>query len=145
MRDYYKILGIDRNISQKDLKKHYYRLAKKYHPDTANNNKKEILEIKFKEITEAYNALSTAEKRNRYNTRGMGGNFVYSNGFSTRSSVPKKERILTKLKRNVDFSIKQFAAELRVSYSNLKKILIKFIQTLDINANIENEHVVFKV
>lgn len=145
MRDHYKTLGVDRNISQKDLKKHYYSLAKKFHPDTASKSNKEEMEKKFKEITEAYNSLSTVDKRKRYKMRGMGGNIVYSNGFSNRSTVPKKERILTKLKRNVDFSIRQFAAELRVSYSNLKKILIKFIQTLEINASIENDYVIFKI
>ena len=75
--------------------------------------------------------------------RGMGGNFVYSNQYSTRQSRPKKELILEKLRRSINFSLNQFAAELRVNVSNLKKIIIKFIQTLNLKAKIENEFVVF--
>ena len=142
MRNYYETLGVDRNISQKDLKKHFYKLAKKYHPDTNGNQKPEIMK-QFKEITAAYNALSTSEKRKRYDMRGRGGNFVYSNGYSSRSTGSKRELILTKLKTRKDFSITLFANQLRVSYSNLEKILKKFILIMDFDASIENEKVLF--
>ena len=142
MRNYYETLGVDRNISQKDLKKHFYKLAKKYHPDTNGNQKPEIMK-RFKEITAAYNALSTTNKRKRYDMGGRTGNFVYSTGFSSRSTVPKRELILTKLRRNENFSITQFADQLKVSYSNLEKIVRKFITILNIDAKIENEKVIF--
>jgi DnaJ-class molecular chaperone len=143
MRNYYETLGVDRNIPQKDLKKHFYRLAKKYHPDTNGNQKPEIVR-RFKEITAAYNALSTHDKRKRYDMGGRGGNFVYSGGFSSRSTVPKKELILAKLRTGKDFSITLFADELRVSYLNLEKIIMKFFTIMDFNAGIENERVLFK-
>lgn len=142
MRNYYETLGVERNISQKDLKKHFYRLAKKYHPDTNGNQKPEIME-RFKEITAAYNALSTTDKRKRYDMGGRRGNFVYSDGFSSTHSSSKRELILTKLGRRENFSIKLFADQLRVEYSNLEKILKKFITVLNISARIENEKIVF--
>lgn len=141
MRNYYETLGVDRNISQKDLKKHFYKLAKKYHPDTNGNQNPEIMK-KFKEITAAYNALSTSNRRKRYDMGGR-GSFVYSGGFSSRSSVPKKELILAKLRRGKDFSISSFSDELRVNYSNLEKIIMKFFTIMDFNARIENEKVIF--
>ena len=142
MRNYYETLGVDRNISQKDLKKHFYRLAKKYHPDTNGNQKPEIMK-RFKEITAAYTALSTSDKRKRYDMRGRGGNIGYSRGFSSTQSISKRELILVKLRKRENFSITQFANQLRVSYSNLEKIIIKFFTLIDFNAKIENEQVLF--
>ena len=142
MRDYYKVLGVSRNISQKDLKKHYYKLAKKLHPDVVEEGNKQDAERKFKTITEAYNALSSTKSRRRYDMGGMSANIVYTNGYS-RSATPKKERILIKLRKQNSFSINAFADELRVSYSNLEKILLKFILVYNMNARIENEYIVF--
>tara|TARA_Y100001936_G_scaffold31275_1_gene29293 strand:- start:1357 stop:1524 length:168 start_codon:yes stop_codon:yes gene_type:complete len=51
-RDYYEVLGVDRNVSQNDLKKAFKRLAIKYHPDKNPGNKE--AEDKFKEAAEAY-------------------------------------------------------------------------------------------
>lgn len=51
--DYYKLLQVDRNVSDEDLKKAYRKLAMKWHPDKNPNNKKEA-EAKFKQISEAY-------------------------------------------------------------------------------------------
>ena len=51
--DYYKILQVDKNANDEDLKKAYKKLAMKWHPDKNPNNKKEA-EAKFKEISEAY-------------------------------------------------------------------------------------------
>ena len=51
--DYYKILGVDKNAKDEDLKKAYRKLAMKWHPDKNPNNKKEA-EAKFKQISEAY-------------------------------------------------------------------------------------------
>ena len=51
-KDYYGILGVDKNVTPEELKKTYRKLAKKYHPDANPDNKKEA-EAKFKEISEA--------------------------------------------------------------------------------------------
>ena len=69
-RDYYEILGIEKGISQEELKKKYRKLALKYHPD---RNKDPGAEDKFKEISEAYAVLSDAEKRSKYDQYGHAG------------------------------------------------------------------------
>ena len=63
-RDYYEVLGVDRNADETAIKKAYRVLAKKYHPD-ANPGDKEA-ERKFKEASEAYAVLSDAEKRKQF-------------------------------------------------------------------------------
>lgn len=67
-RDYYEVLGVDRNADEAAIKKAYRVLAKKYHPD-ANPGDKEA-EKKFKEASEAYAVLSDAEKRRQYDQFG---------------------------------------------------------------------------
>lgn len=66
--DYYKILGIDKNATEKDIKKAYRKLARKYHPDLNPNNKE--AEKKFKEINEANEVLSNLENRKKYDKYG---------------------------------------------------------------------------
>jgi len=66
-KDYYKILGVDRNASEKEIKQAYRRLARKYHPDV---NKSPGAEERFKEINEAYQVLSDPEKRRKYDQLG---------------------------------------------------------------------------
>ena len=60
-RDYYEVLGVDKNATADEIKKAYRKLAKKYHPD-ANPNNKEEAEAKFKEVNEAYENLSDLKK-----------------------------------------------------------------------------------
>jgi len=67
-RDYYEVLGVDRNVSESDLKKSYRRLAMKHHPD--RNPDDAEAEAKFKEASEAYEVLSDAEKRQVYDQHG---------------------------------------------------------------------------
>lgn len=67
-KDYYKILGISKNSSAKDIKKAYYQLAKKYHPDT--NKDDPNASKKFQEVSEAYEILSDDTKRKEYDTFG---------------------------------------------------------------------------
>ena len=71
-RDYYEVLGVSRDATDDQLKKAYRKLAKKYHPD-ANPNNKEEAEKKFKEVNEAYETLSDAQKRRMYDQFGPDG------------------------------------------------------------------------
>ena len=66
--DYYKILGISKSATDKDIKSAYRKLARKYHPDLNPNNKE--AEIKFKEINEANEVLSNPENRKKYDKYG---------------------------------------------------------------------------
>jgi curved DNA-binding protein len=67
-RDYYNVLGVDRNASEKDIKKAYRKLAREFHPDKNPNNKQ--AEEKFKEINEAYEVLGSPENRTKYDQLG---------------------------------------------------------------------------
>ncbi len=92
-RDYYEVLGVDKNASESEIKSAYRKLAMKYHPDKNKNDK--AAEEKFKEAAEAYEVLSDKDKRQRYdqfghqgvqNDFGSGGftweNFTHANDFS---------------------------------------------------------------
>lgn len=89
-KDYYKILGVDRNASAKDIKKAYYELAKKYHPDTNKGDSSSAK--KFQEVSEAYQVLSDDSKRKEYDQFGTnfsggaagggGGGSPFGKGFS---------------------------------------------------------------
>lgn len=70
--DYYKILQVDKNAKDDDLKKAYRKLAMKWHPDKNPNNKKEA-EARFKQISEAYEVLSDSQKRAIYDQYGEEG------------------------------------------------------------------------
>lgn len=74
-KDYYAILGVDRNATTEEIKKAYRKLALKYHPDRNEGDKK--AEEKFKEITEAYAVLSDETKRAKYDQFG----YVNENDF----------------------------------------------------------------
>ena len=67
-RDYYEVLGVDRNADAAAIKKAYRKLAKKYHPDTNAGN--QHAEQMFKEVTEAYEVLSDPEKKKLYDRFG---------------------------------------------------------------------------
>lgn len=76
-KDYYEILGVSRNASQKDIRKAYYELAKKYHPDT---NKEPGAREKFDEVSQAYEVLSNDTKRKQYDQWGTATDFGASGG-----------------------------------------------------------------
>lgn len=76
-RDYYEVLGVNRDADSAEIKKAFWKLAKKYHPDV---NKDDLqASEKFQEANEAYEVLSDAEKRQRYDQFGHGG--VDTSGF----------------------------------------------------------------
>src|SRR3990167_6307525 len=73
-RDYYEVLGVSRNATEAELKKAFRRLAMQYHPDrNQNQNDKAAAEVKFKEAKRAYEVLSNAELRARYDQLGHAG------------------------------------------------------------------------
>lgn len=74
-RDYYEILGVDRNATEKEIKSAYRKLAMKYHPDRSDAPD---AEERFKEISEAYAVLSDPEKRRQYDQFGHAGIGQYS-------------------------------------------------------------------
>ena len=67
-RDYYEVLGVDKSADTGTIKKAFYKLAKQYHPDTHPGDK--ATEEKFKEVNEAYEVLSDADKRAKYDQFG---------------------------------------------------------------------------
>lgn len=76
MKDYYKILGVEKTASQDEIKKAFRKLAHKYHPDKNGGD-----EEKFKEINEAYQVLSDEKKRAQYDQFGRVGNQGFSGAY----------------------------------------------------------------
>ena len=76
-RDYYEVLGVDRDTSSEEIKRAFRRLAFKYHPD---HNRDEQAAEEFKEVNEAYEVLSDPEKRAAYNQFGHGGGALLEQG-----------------------------------------------------------------
>ncbi len=104
-KDYYNVLGVKPDTDSKTIKKTYHQLAKKYHPDVNPGDKRS--EDKFKEVTEAYQAISDPEKRKKYDElrqnyqqwqqRGGSGNFDWDRwqanpgaGRNTRTMTPEE-------------------------------------------------------
>src|ERR1700680_5001362 len=85
-RDYYEVLGVERGASEEELKKAYRRLAVQFHPDRNPGDKQ--AEERFKELNEAYQVLSDAERRAQYDRYGhaafqgpQGTGFGFTQGF----------------------------------------------------------------
>src|SRR3990167_6945112 len=69
-KNYYKLLGLENNATKEDIKKAFKKLALKYHPDRAPDDKKKEYEEKFKEINEAVSILGDDKKRQQYDQFG---------------------------------------------------------------------------
>ena len=78
-KDFYKVLGVEKGVSDAELKKTYRKLARKYHPDSNQGDAK--AEATFKEVSEAYSVLSDAEQRKEYDQiRAMGSGARFTAG-----------------------------------------------------------------
>ncbi|MCG8183067.1 DnaJ C-terminal domain-containing protein [Tenacibaculum piscium] len=147
--DYYKILEIEKTATDKDIKKAYRKLARKYHPDLNPNNKE--AEIKFKEINEANEVLSNSENRKKYDKYGKywehgeayekakqqqtysnsEGNSQYSNqDFSDYFNTMFGQRNTSNKQGNRGFKGQDFNAELHL---NLEDVYQTHKQVLTVN------------
>ncbi|KAK4300094.1 hypothetical protein Pmani_027685 [Petrolisthes manimaculis] len=120
-KDYYETLGVPRNASVKEIKKAYYQLAKKYHPDVNRNDPSS--QKKFTEASEAYEVLSDEEKRRQYDTMGRtaeqmgaagGAGNPFQSGWQYQTSIDPEElfrKIFGDFKRagGMDMSGQDFA------------------------------------
>ncbi|XP_023321976.1 protein tumorous imaginal discs, mitochondrial-like [Eurytemora carolleeae] len=99
-KDYYSTLGVSKSSSQKEIKKAYYQLAKKFHPDT---NKDPDAAKKFQEVSEAYEVLGDEDKRKQFDAYGtigdqfggMGGGGYQQAGWDFKSNVDPEELFRT--------------------------------------------------
>ena len=69
-RDYYEVLSVSRDSSEKEIRKAFKKLALKWHPDKHQGDEKKKAEERFTEINEAFEVLSDPDKRKRYDTLG---------------------------------------------------------------------------
>ncbi|KAL5964754.1 hypothetical protein TSMEX_007465 [Taenia solium] len=111
MKDYYKILGVNRGASQSDIKKAYYQLAKKYHPDMNKSDKSAAQ--KFAEVSEAYEVLGDEEKRRSYDSFGgtsPGGFSSSAGGFENFTSRFDPEELFRRIFRDSDFAYQEWSS-----------------------------------
>ncbi|XP_072945341.1 protein tumorous imaginal discs, mitochondrial-like isoform X1 [Epargyreus clarus] len=132
--DYYKVLGVAKNASSKEIKQAYYQLAKKYHPD-ANKSDPEASK-KFQEVSEAYEILSDESKRKQYDTygttseqMGMGGGPSGSDGFTHQwqyKSTIDPEELFRKIFGDAGFKSEAFSdfAESQFGFGAAQEVIV---------------------
>ncbi|KAL5110993.1 hypothetical protein TcWFU_009901 [Taenia crassiceps] len=111
LKDYYKILGVNKGASQSDIKKAYYQLAKKYHPDVNKSDKSAAQ--KFAEVSEAYEVLGDEEKRRSYDSFGgtsSGGFSSSASGFENFTSRFDPEELFRRIFRDSDFAYQEWSS-----------------------------------
>lgn len=112
-KDYYKILGVDKNATEDEIKKQYKKLAIQFHPDkfaTESEEKRKEAEEKFKDINEAYSVLSDKDKRAQYdNPMPEGFPHGFGFGFNPFGQQGHQQRINvgTDIKLNIKVSIEE--------------------------------------
>ncbi len=101
-KNYYDILGVNKNASQDDIKKAYRSLSKKYHPDKNNGD-----DSKFKEINEAYDTLGDETKRRQYDNPNPFGEFggFASNGFSWSWNADRTKPMPQNIEAHIEISL----------------------------------------
>ena len=88
-RDYYKILGVERDVAQDEIKRAYRKLARKYHPDVS---KEADAEERFKEVNRAYQVLSNPYEKARYDLRLKYGGRQPTHSYYQQPSQPSAPR-----------------------------------------------------
>tara|TARA_R110000772_G_scaffold2410_4_gene8574 strand:+ start:50398 stop:51444 length:1047 start_codon:yes stop_codon:yes gene_type:complete len=115
-KDYYSILGVDKNATSDEIKKAYRKLSKQHHPDVADN--KDSDDVVFKDISEAYSILSNKDKKNSYDNKGKDfgfddlfggrggfGGFDFGDIFGGRRSTQRQHRPGSDIKISVGLSL----------------------------------------
>lgn len=125
-KDYYAILGVDKSASEKDIKKAYRKLAAKYHPDVNPGDKE--AEEKFKDINEANETLSSAEKRAKYDNGGIDENDMFSHfrdmfggrfgsAYAQRQTSPRNSNIQVTMHIPVETALTSTLLNLEIPYA----------------------------
>ena len=136
MKDYYKILEVDRTAPVSEIKKSFRNLAHKYHPDKKGGN-----ESKFREISEAYSVLSNETKKSKYDNQNSSGGqgFSYSSGNDSMqfdmsdifsmfggAGKPKGERVVLDVNVTLRESLLGAEKEIKIPYRTKPHKNIKF-------------------